>query len=213
MALARSLASSSTGFRDGLGERSLQFDRERALTLEALHLRPEFGAFGSALSEQLTALESFRHRSFTHLRGLAGTPGRLILLSDHIPGTRLSDVLRAASSRQVIVDADTALYLTKRLLTAMAAYVAANGYTHGALVPDRIIVTRRGRVVIAEHLLVPALLRLRLSRARWWREFRIAMPLSRLEAVFDERTDVAQIGAVALGLLQGRPLEDDEGPV
>ena len=170
------MTSSSTGFRDGLGERVLEFDREHCRTLEALHLRPEFAAFEEGLATQIAALDSFRHRNFTRIRGLSGAPGRLVMLSDHVPGMRLSEILTTAAERQTIIDAASALYLTKRLLATMSTYAAATGYTHGALAPERIIVTRRGRVVVAEHALVPALQHLRYSSARWWQELRIAFP-------------------------------------
>lgn len=168
------MTSSSTGFRDGLGERVLEFDREHCRTLEALHLRPEFAAFEEGLATQIAALDTFRHRSFTRIRGLSGAPGRLVMLSDHDPGMRLSEILTTAAERHAVFDAASALYLTKRLLSAMSAYAAATGYTHGALAPERIIVTRQGRVVVAEHALVPALQHFRCSSARWWQEFRIA---------------------------------------
>ena len=190
----------------------LEFDRERCRTLEALHLRPEFAAFEEGLATQIAALDSFRHRNFTRIRGLSGAPGRLVMLSDHVPGMRLSEILTTAAERQTIFDAASALYLTKRLLATMSTYAAATGYTHGALAPERIIVTRRGRVVVAEHALVPALQHLRYSSARWWQEFRIAWPISRADPVFDERTDVAQIALLALALLHGRTLGADDGP-
>ena len=190
----------------------LEFDREQCRTLEALHLRPEFAAFEEGLATQIGALDTFRHRSFTRIRGLSGAPGRLVMLSDHVPGMRLSDILSTAVERQALFDAATALYLTKRLLSAMSAYAAATGHTHGALAPERIIVTHRGRVIVAEHALVPALQHLRYSSARWWQEFRIAWPISRPAPVFDERTDVAQIALLALALLHGRPLEAGNGP-
>ena len=207
----RKMTSSSTGFRDGLGERTLEFDREQCRTLEALHLRPEFAAFEVGLATQIGALDTFRHRSFTRIRALSGAPGRLVMLSDHVPGMRLSEIL-TTTERHAVFDATSALYLTKRLLSAMSAYAAATGSTHGALAPERIIVTHRGRVIVAEHALVPALQHLRYSSARWWQEFRIVWPVSRPDLVFDERTDVAQIALLALAMLHGRPLGAGDGP-
>ncbi|MDP6373899.1 MAG: PEGA domain-containing protein [Vicinamibacterales bacterium] len=212
MSAATHLTFSSTGFRDGLGERSLVFDRQHVRTLEALHLRPELGAFGPALEARVNALSTFRHRSFARIREVTGPPGRLVLISDHVPGTRLSELFDRADDRQAVLDADSALYLTKRLLAGVDAFRQATGFTHGALSPDRIIVTRRARVIVTEHALTPALERLRFSTARWWRDARIAMPVSRRDPAFDERTDIAQLAIISLGLLRGRLLGGDEGP-
>ena len=209
---ALDLTSSSSGFRDGLGQRTLVFDREHVRTLEALHLRPELGAFGPLVSARIAALSSFRHRRFARSRRVTGSPGRIVVLSDHVPGTRLSEIITAATAGRVTLDADSALYLTSRLLRAVSAFHRATGFTHGALGLERLIVTPRGHLVVAEPMLAPALERLRFSRGQLWRSMRIAMPLSRELPRFDERTDVAQIAVVALSLIHGHALDSTAYP-
>jgi hypothetical protein len=50
------------------------------------------------------------------------------------------------------------------------------------------------------------------GRERLWHEFRVAMPPSAGIPRFDQRADVTGIGVVALSLVLGRPLRDDEFP-
>ena len=65
--------------------------------------------------------------------------------------------------------------------------------------------------MIVDHGLGVALMRMNLPRKKLWEQFRIASPATN-RAVFDEKMDVVQIGLVALALLLGRPLADDEYP-
>src|SRR6266849_3986322 len=61
--------------------------------------------------------------------------------------------------------------------------------THGALAAERIMVTPGARVIIVEHVMGPAIEQLRFTRERYWQDLRIA-----------------------LSLVLGRPLLDDESP-
>src|SRR5262249_53931570 len=81
---------------------------------------------------------------------------------------------------------------------------------HGAIGPERIIVTPNARIVIAEYVLGAALEQLRFSRERYWRELRIALPAAPGLPRFDHRADVTQVGIVALSLILGRLLHEDE---
>jgi hypothetical protein len=57
-----------------------------------------------------------------------------------------------------------------------------------------------------------ALEQLRYSQERYWRELRVAVPRSGGMPRFDRRADVTQLGVVALSLILGRRLQDEEGP-
>src|SRR4029450_10172785 len=83
---------------------------------------------------------------------------------------------------------------------------------HGAIGPERIIVTPNARIVIVEYVLGAALEQLHFSRERYWKELRVALPPSPALPHFDHRADVTQIGVVALSLVLGRLLHDDEYP-
>jgi hypothetical protein len=60
---------SSSGHADGLGRRVITFDREDGAMLEALHVRPELGAFEAALRERIYRLATFEDERFARIRG------------------------------------------------------------------------------------------------------------------------------------------------
>ena len=66
--------------------------------------------------------------------------------------------------------------------------------------------------MIVEYVFGSALERLRYSRERYWSELRVALPASAGLAPVDQRADATQIGVVALSLILGRPIRDDEYP-
>ena len=84
--------------------------------------------------------------------------------------------------------------------------------SHGAIAAERLVVTPNARLVVVEHVMGSALEQLRYSQERYWRELRIAVPRSAGLPRFDHRADVAQLGVVALSLIMGRGLHDEEGP-
>ena len=77
---------------------------------------------------------------------------------------------------------------------------------HGAIAPERIVVTAEGRLVVVEYVLGPALEEMRFSQERYWRELGIALPHTFGLPRFDLFADVTQVGAVALALVLGRRL-------
>ena len=128
-------------------------------------------------------------------------------MSDHVEGTRLSDILRVAHERNLQLDINAALCLIRQLVPAVALlHENAREVAHGLIAPERLIVTPHARLVIVEHVLSAAVEQLQFSRDRLWQEFRIAMPPSAGMPRFDHRADVTGIGLVALALVLGRPL-------
>src|SRR5205807_8230125 len=89
----------------------------------------------------------------------------------------------------------------------------ARDVAHGALSPERLVITPKGRVVIVEHVMGAALEQLRYSHEQYWRELHVALPRSAGLPRFDHRADVLQLGLIALALVLGRPLQDDEYPM
>ena len=55
-----------------------------------------------------------------------------------------------------------------------------------------------------------AIERLGYDQERCWKELRVALPLVNGKTAIDRRADVAQIGVVALSLLLGRLLNEDD---
>jgi hypothetical protein len=205
-------------FQDGLGERRHTSGAGNQ-PLEVLILHEELTAvpaFEASLRERVEQLAGFQHPSFTRVRGagrLTKGQARLIVASDHIPGVRLSEILAAAEQRLIPLEIDAALCLLRQIVPAMAAlHAKAPDSCHGALAPERIILTPDARAIIVEHVYGSALEQLRFSHERYWRELRIPLPLTGGLPRFDRRGDVTQIGALALALILGRPLGDDEYP-
>ena len=206
-------------FEDGLGTRRLAVDRARNETVEMLCLRGELTgvpSFEFALRERLSHLAAFSHACYNRVRSVERLkdPGStLALVSDVAAGTRLSEILRFAEAADVTLDIDAALCLLRQLVPAVAMlHENMPDISHGAIAAERLIVTPHARLIVVEHVLGSALEQLRYSQERYWRELRIAVPRSAGLPRFDHRADVTQLGVVALSLILGRPLHEEEGP-
>ena len=137
----------------------------------------------------------------------------LAIVSDHLEGTRLSDILRVAQEKQLQLDINAALCLIRQLVPAVAVlHENARDVAHGLIAPERLVVTPNARLVIVEHVLGAAIEQLQFGRDRLWQEFRVAMPPSAGLPRFDHRADVTGMGLVSLALILGRPLAADEYP-
>jgi hypothetical protein len=206
-------------FSDGLGERVVAADGATGELLQILRLRPALTAvpsFEFALRERAARLANFRHAYYARVRrvdrALAPTAA-LAIVSDHLEGTRLSDILRVAHEKQLQLDINAALCLIRQLVPAVAVlHENARDVAHGLIAPERLIVTPNARLVIVEHVLGAAIEQLQFGRDRLWQEFRVAMPPSAGLPRFDHRADVTGMGLVSLALILGRPLRHDEYP-
>jgi len=203
-------------FSDGLGDRVVAVDGATGDLLQILRLRPQLLAvpsFEFALRERAARLANFRHPSYARVRRVDRHPGGLAIVSDHVEGTRLSDILRVASERRLHLDLNAALCLIRQLVPALAVlHENARDVAHGALAAERIIVTPHARLVVAEHVLGSAVEQLQFNRERLWQELRVAVPATAGPPRFDHRADVTALGLVALALILGRPIRSEEHP-
>lgn len=206
-------------FSDGLGERVVAADGATGELLQILRLRPALTAvpsFEFALRERAARLANFRHACYARVRRVdrAMSPeSSLAVVSDHLEGTRLSDILRVAHEHGLQLDINAALCLIRELVPAVAMlHENARDVAHGLIAAERLLVSASGRLVIVEHVLGAAIEQLQYTRDRLWQEFRVAMPPSAGLPRFDHRADVTGMGLVALSLILGRPLEADEYP-
>ena len=206
-------------FCDGLGERVVAADGATGELLQILRIRPALTAvpsFEFALRERAARLANFRHAYYARVRRIdrVQVPGPgLSIVSDHVEGTRLSDMLRVAHERNLQLDINAVLCLIRQLVPAVALlHENAREVAHGLIAPERLVVTPHARLVIVEHVLSAAVEQLQFSRDRLWQEFRIAMPPTAGACRFDHRADVIGIGLVALALVLGRPLHQAEFP-
>ena len=203
-------------FSDGLGERIVAVDAATGDLLQILRVRPQLLAvpsFEFALRERAARLANFRHAYYARVRRVDRHPGGLAIVSDHVEGVRLSDMLRVAEERNLQFDLNAALCLLRQLVPSVALlHENARDVAHGLIAPERLIVTPRARLVVVEHVLGSAVEQLQFNRERLWQDLRVALPASVGIGRFDHRADVTAIGVVALSLVLGRPIRANEYP-
>jgi serine/threonine protein kinase len=217
-AVSQSRAIAPVAFEDGLGERLYAVGAANE-PLEVLKISNELSCvsiFEEALREQAARLADFRHEAFGRVRAVERLDPRsstIVVISDHVRGVRLSEVLAGARKRSIPLEYNAAAWLIRQLVSAIAAFHDSGpGVVHGAIAPERLVVTPDGRLVVVEYVLAPALEEMHFSWERYWRELGIALPRPIGLSRFDQTADVTQLAAVALALLLGRPLAADEYP-
>nr|MBA2355641.1 hypothetical protein [Acidobacteriota bacterium] len=200
-------------FRDGLGVRERR-DSGTGELVEWFFLDPAFATVEGPLRERVSRLANLQHVKFARIRTLepASKGKGPVLVSSHVTGSRLSDVLEMGGHGLITLDAGAALQVTREVLAALSVLHDSRNVTHGSLAPERIVLAPTGRVVMVEHVLAHALDRMHLPRHQLWRDWRIATPPAAGPVRFDVRTDLAQAGLVILALLLGRPLDAEEYP-
>jgi hypothetical protein len=209
----QSLASWYTpGLSDGLGDRLLMFDNTTASSLELLRFRREFAdapGFEAALRHRVDELADVTHPGLARIRAVEwlGEGDGLALVSNHTVGRRLSEILSDARGPKFATE------LIRQLAPVLAALQQRHrGISHGALSPDRVVVTPDGRLILVEHVVGSAIESLRLPAWRLRFELGLAVPLAGSSAVLDSRQDVVQLAYMALSLLMGRRVDPADGP-
>jgi hypothetical protein len=208
---------STSGHHDGLGRRTLSFDREDGLILERLQLRPELRAFEAALRERIESAGRFEDERFARVRSIEHDPGgSLTVVSEFVAGNRVCDLLEAASGlaaeEATSLSVDAALGFLLEILPALGTLHTVAGFTHGAVGPDRTVLTPTGEVVLLDSVFGHTLERLHFDRRRLWHELRIAAPPAAGPARFDVAADLGQASLTALMIVIGRLLKDTEYP-
>ncbi len=205
-------------FEDGIGERLSAVGGGNE-PLEVLKISNELSAvsaFEPALREQSLRLHEFRHEAFARVRGVERLDARtstVVIISERVRGVRLSELLAVVEREAIPVELNAALCLIRQLVAAVAAlHEAAPDSCHGAIAPERLVITPEGKLVLVEYVMGPALEELHFSQERYWKELGIALPHTFGLPRFDLFADVTQMGAVSLALLLGRRLTVDEYP-
>lgn len=203
----RAVSISTAGYEDGLGRRSVRFDREVGGMLECLHLRPEFWGFEKDLRARAEAIASLDDERFVKVRAIERDAHGLVVVSELIPGGRLVDIVDARlrdDSAAFGIDAGIGFLL--QTLPALATLHTLS-MAHGALAPGRLLVTPASQVVLLDGIYAAALERLNLSRSAMWSNLGLlASPFAGAPR-FDRQSDVVQVACSALVLAIGRPLE------
>ena len=208
------------GFRDRFGERVIVPQPSGAL-LEYLYfvdLLADAPFFAQALKYRVARLSSFAHSSYCRVRRvqqMAERDDRHVLVSAHVAGRRLAEVLEVARQARVLPATPGVLAAARQMMTAVALLhdFAPDGF-HGALGPDRLVLAGEGRVVIAEHVLGTVVSHAveAWGPARLWRDLGVATLTDPALAQDGRRNDIVQVGLIVLAMLLGRPLDADEYP-
>jgi hypothetical protein len=201
--------------QDGFGTRTLDLDSESGDPIEVLTFSPLLARepeFAAAVGERVARVARVRHAMYARVRKLdRPSPGALRLCSDHIAGWRLDHVLDVVEREGLTLDISAIITLLRQVIPAAALFSRhQRDATIGTIGPERLILTPQGRLVMAEYVLGPGLEKLHFSRERLWREFRVAVPHDATPTRIPTSADVVGIGVVALSLLRGRRLKDDE---
>ncbi len=207
------------GFLDRLGDRVVVTDRTGG-DLEVLRLRPDLTGdpgFETDLKARAEQVAGFQHRAAARVRGISrlpGADGRLAVVSDVAKGWRLSEVLQAAEHEGRLIHTSSVLFLLRQVASVVTALQACGpDIGHGALGPERVVLSPAGRVLVVEYVLGSALEHLpALPADRMWKEFRLAVPPDAAAPRFGPHTDVVQLGIIALSLVHNRLLKRDEYP-
>src|ERR1700730_14882898 len=139
---ARTLEEEATAFVDGFGTRRRMANASGADEFEALCLRSELTAvpsFEFALRERVNRLAHFHHASYAPVHSverLEQADSTLGIVSEHVPGVRLSKILADAERLGLRLDVNAAIALIRQLVPATAAlYQQAPDVVHGSDAP------------------------------------------------------------------------------
>ncbi len=208
------------GFRDGFGQRHTVAQRSGGELEYLVFCRPLAAEpfFAAALKSRVARLSRFTHASYCRVRRVqhaAGGDGSIALVSTHVAGRRLAELLDVAARADLKPTTAAVLAVTRQIMAAAALLhdSAPDGF-HGALGLERVILPSDGRVVLAEHVLGTVVegAAEAWGSERLWREFRLPTLPGAGSAHDGRRTDVLQISLIALSLCLGRPLDDDDFP-
>ncbi|HEY0873280.1 MAG TPA: PEGA domain-containing protein [Vicinamibacterales bacterium] len=204
----RAVSVSTAGYEDGLGRRSVRFDREIGGMLECLQLRPELWAFQETLQRRAHAIASLEDERFVRVRAIERGPQGLTVVSELVPGGRLVDIIEARQNDDgACFGIDAALGFLLRVLPALSR-LHSNSIAHGALAAGRIVVTPAAQLVLLDNIYGSALERLNLSRAALWSSLGVlSLPFAGASR-FDRRSDVMQASLCAATLALGRTIDD-----
>ena len=208
------------GFRDGLGERHTVAQRSGG-ELEYLQFCQSLAAapfFAAGLKTRVARLSRFIHGSYCRVRRVqhaADGDGSIALVSTHVAGRRLAELLDVAARADLKPTTGAVLAVTRQVMTATALMhdFAPDGF-HGVLGPERVILPSDGRVVLAEHVLGTVVdeAAQAWNVTRLWQDFRLATLPGAGSTHYGRRVDVLQIGLIALSLCLGRLLGDEDFP-
>jgi hypothetical protein len=208
-------ATAARTFEDGLGVRRTETDARDGSAVEVLDVTPALASqesFEAALRARAARFSEVTIDGLASVRRIERAGAALRVVADHVEGLRLPDLLHEAIKGNIPLPQPAALELASPLIRTVSALHQLPGLSHGSITPSHVVITRSGKVVLTDAVFGPALEAVQRNREQLWREFRIAMPGSASLPRFDQRADVAQLGATVLAVALGRSLRTDEYP-
>jgi hypothetical protein len=205
------------GPSDGFGDRLLMFDNAKTGPLELLRVRPDFAAvpgFEIALRTRFDRLASFNNRGFAQARvvkHLEQGEG-LTVVSNHVAGTRLSELFLATRPHPGMHPASVRAVFGDLVSSIADLHRQGRDIGHGAIAPERIVLTSERHLVVTDYVFGDALQRVKLPMERLWGEFGVVVTEDGGCQALDQRCDVVQLGLLMLSLVLGRHVSPGEYP-
>ena len=99
---------SSSGHVDGLGRRTLAFDRETGAILERVHVRPELAVFEEILRRRVEHLSGLEEERFARPSSVEreAASGELMVVAEFVAGGRLSELLEVSADVAAVPGVD-----------------------------------------------------------------------------------------------------------
>jgi hypothetical protein len=200
--------------RDGYGFRRIEHDsrsgRVEVLDVSAVLATP---AAEQAIRSRAARFTDGKAPMLATIHRIARGGDRLSVTTAAPVGVTLEDILGALEFRTVSLSDEGIVELATLTIRAVAAMHGLRGApTHGALNPAHILFRREGGVLLTGAVFADALQGLQHNREQLWREFGVALPPSAGLPRFDQRSDVAQLGALVLAIFLRRTLTAAEYP-
>jgi len=200
--------------QDGFGTRTLEhvpgLGRVERLVLAAPLATP---AAEQTIRARAAHLTGVMDGPLTQVLRVERTNG-LSVLAPALDGVTVAELLAALEFGTLTLSGEELFELLTSLVRAAGLLHETLGtLCHGALAPEHVVVMRDGSVRFIGAVFGDALQALQLNRERLWQDFGLALPASAGMARFDRRSDVMQLGMLALGLVERRGLRRNEFPI
>ena len=200
-----------TAFRDTFGEREFGIDADGS-PIELLRLIRDFTPVEGPIADRVVKLKRVDllgvARSYRVEHDDDKRRQRSVLISERVPGIRLSEILSRSSARGAVVDIGGALYIMRRLYSAAEKLRLASGLSHFILAPERVVITPRAEVVIVETALAAGFEALA-AAGNLPKTLKLALAESSSKK-HGIRLDIARIARIGVSLLIGRPIDASE---
>jgi hypothetical protein len=208
-----SVGEAPLGTQDGFGNRSVLTDPRLGL-IERLELAPALSGPASeqAIRARAAFLTNVTDSPLGRVLRIERKENSLAVVSAVPEGVPLSDLLAALEFKNSTLSGEELLELAGSVVAAVARMHERLPFAHGALTPAHIVLHSNGSTILTGAVYGDAVQALQRNRENLWKEFGLAFPSAASLPRFDQRGDVAQLGAVVLAITRRRALRRDEYP-